>query len=78
MSVNFLKLFQLMKEKNITKYQLRKIISPSIVDKLLKGGHVDTRTIEKICEFLHCQPGDIMEYIPDSSDSSSANDKNKQ
>jgi putative transcriptional regulator len=21
--------------------------------------------IEKICETLHCQPGDIMEYVPD-------------
>ena len=27
-------------------------------------GHVDTRTIENLCAYLHCQPGDIMEYIP--------------
>ena len=27
--------------------------------------HVDTRTIENLCAYLHCQPGDIMEYIPD-------------
>ena len=26
--------------------------------------HIDTRTIENLCAYLHCQPGDIMEYIP--------------
>ena len=39
-------------------------ISPGIVDKIKKGtGHVDTRTIQDICEMLNCQPGDIMEYV---------------
>ena len=39
-------------------------ISPAIVAKLKNGsGHVDTRTIQKLCEILHCQPGQIMEYV---------------
>ena len=25
-------------------------------------------TLEAICEALHCQPGDILEYIPDGED----------
>ena len=25
-------------------------------------------TLEAICEALHCQPGDILEYDPDASD----------
>lgn len=45
-------------------------ISPGIVDKLRHGsGHIDTRTIQDICELLQCQPGDIMEYRRVESDS---------
>ncbi len=35
---------------------------------LLKGGHVRGvrfATLEAICRFLDCQPGDILEYIPE-------------
>ena len=40
-------------------------ISPGIVAKMKdKSGHIDTRTIQKICMLLNCQPGDIMEYVP--------------
>ena len=40
-------------------------ISPGIVAKMKDGsGHTDTRTIQKVCEILHCQPGQIMEYNP--------------
>lgn len=28
-------------------------------------------TLERICEVLECQPGDILEYVPDSSTSGS-------
>lgn len=34
---------------------------------LLKGGHVRGvrfATLEAICRFLDCQPGDILEYSP--------------
>lgn len=41
-------------------------ISPGIVAKMKDGtGHTDTRTIQKVCMILNCQPGDIMEYVPD-------------
>ena len=29
------------------------------------------RTIEKLCNLLECQPGDIMEYIPEGKDAES-------
>ncbi|HEY4545767.1 MAG TPA: helix-turn-helix transcriptional regulator [Pedomonas sp.] len=35
---------------------------------LLKSGRVKGirfETLDKICEFLDCQPGDILEYAPD-------------
>lgn len=37
---------------------------------LLKSGKVKGvrfDTLERICEFLQCQPGDILEYVPDSA-----------
>jgi len=37
----------------------------------LKNGHVSaTRfsTLEAICEALHCQPGDIMEYVKEETE----------
>lgn len=37
---------------------------------LLKSGKVRGirfGTLEKICEFLDCQPGDILEYRPDDA-----------
>ena len=30
------------------------------------GGHITTRTIDKLCAALDCQPGDLMEYVPDN------------
>jgi putative transcriptional regulator len=39
---------------------------------LLKSGRVKGvrfETLEKICEVLDCQPGDILEYRPDAGES---------
>ena len=51
-----------MDEKGIKKFDLRKAgINPTILDKAINGtGNVDTRTIDKLCYHLQCQPGDIM------------------
>lgn len=39
-------------------------ISPGIVNKMKTGkGDISTATIERVCELLNCQPGDIMEYV---------------
>ena len=41
-------------------------VSPGIAAKMKnKSGHTDTRTIQNVCMLSNCQPGDIMEYIPD-------------
>jgi putative transcriptional regulator len=40
---------------------------------LLKSGKVKGvrfETLEKICVFLQCQPGDLIRYEPDQSDNS--------
>lgn len=64
MTVSYKKLFQLMEEKGIKKYDLRKSgISPTVVNRLVKNGDVNTSTIIRLCELLRCQPGDIMECV---------------
>lgn len=38
---------------------------------ILKNGKakaVRFQTLEKICEALNCQPGDILEYVPDNTE----------
>ncbi len=66
MPISYRKLFTLMEQKGIKKFDLRKMgLSPTIVDRFVKNGDVNTSTIMRLCEILDCQPGDIMEYEPD-------------
>ena len=62
------KLFKLLKIKGITTYKIRKenLISQSALTKMKTGdGNIDTRTLERLCSYLQCQPNDIMEYVND-------------
>ena len=70
MPISYDKLFVLMKEKGFSSYRLRKekLISQAILQKLRIGGNVYTRTIERLCAMLDCQPGDILEYLPEETD----------
>lgn len=60
------RLFQMLKEKGITTYAIRKenIVSQAALTKMKNGeGNIDTRTLERLCKYLNCQPNDIMEYV---------------
>lgn len=64
------KLFELLKEKGISTYKIRKenLISQAALTKMKNGdGNIDTRTLERLCAVLHCQPSDIMEYVDEDS-----------
>jgi putative transcriptional regulator len=66
MAIKYDKLFVLLKEKGFSSYRLRKekLISQSTLQKLRTGdGIIDSRTIQRLCAMLNCQPGDIMEYV---------------
>jgi len=59
-----------MEQKDINKHFLRlNGFNSKVVDRLVKGTHVNTSTIERLCALLDCQPGDIMEYVPDEWES---------
>ena len=71
MAIKYDKLFKLFEEKGITTYKIRKenIVSQGTLTKMKNGsGSIDTRTIDKICRVLNCQPGDILEYVPDDEE----------
>lgn len=70
MPVKYDKLFLLMKQKGLTTYRIRKenIISQSALQSLREGKSVTIDTIASLCKVLDCQPGDIMEYVPDQEE----------
>lgn len=60
----FNKLWEVMKEKNISQYKLinEYNISPSQLTRLKRNESVSTNTLDRFCEILDCDVFDIMEY----------------
>ena len=68
--ISYEKLWNLMKEKGITQYALIKNyrISPGQITRLKRNESVSTHTLEVFCKRVHCQLGDITEYIEDDAE----------
>ena len=58
---------QLLKDKGFTTFILRreKLLSESTIQKLRDGGKISWDNIETLCMLLECQPGDLLEYVPE-------------
>lgn len=56
-----------LKESEYTTYRIRKekLLSESTVQKLRNSQPVSWENIESLCKMLRCQPGDLLEYVPD-------------
>ena len=56
-----------LKEKGFTTYKLRKdkIIGESQIQKIRNGEIASKETLNLLCKILECQPGDLLEYVPD-------------
>lgn len=76
MSIKYDKLFSILKERNHSStYWLRQNgFHSATVTKLRKNERVNTDTINALCRLLNCQPGDILEYIPDESNAQSTHE----
>ena len=63
----YYKLDSLLESKGIKKIDLQHSIgaSPSTMANFSKNKYVAMSIIDKICEELNCQPGDIMSYVDD-------------
>lgn len=64
--MKYYKLFILMDKRGLKKTELLKVVSSVTLAKLGKGESVTTDILCKICDFLGCQPGDMMEYVPEN------------
>ncbi|WP_099223066.1 helix-turn-helix domain-containing protein [Listeria costaricensis] len=67
MSIKYYKLLDLLNRRNMTKEELRlKIgVSSATMSKISSQKYVSLEVIDKICEALSVQPGDILEYESD-------------
>ena len=65
MAIKYYKLLDLMNRNGIGKEELRKKISVSstTMAKISKNEYVSLEVIDKICNAMNCQPGDILEYM---------------
>ena len=65
----FDRLWETLKEKNISQYKLIKEyhISTGQLDRLRKNGNVSTYTLNQLCGILQCSLTDIAEFIPDKT-----------
>lgn len=61
------KLFERLRTMGKNEYWLRlQGISPTILAKIkTRERGLDYRTINRLCKIMDCQPGDLMEYVPD-------------
>lgn len=57
-----------LKEKgyNTTRLRREKILGERTIQQLREGQLVSWTTIERICQMLNCQIGDIVEYVEDA------------
>ena len=68
MSIKYDKLFALLKEKGYSTYRIRqeKLIGQGTLTALRNGtGGLDAKTMDRLCTVLGCQPGDLMEHVPE-------------
>jgi DNA-binding Xre family transcriptional regulator len=65
MAFSYRPLFRLLVDRGMKKTDLLKCaaLSSATLAKLSKGEPLSGESIEKLCIYFHCQPGDLIEYI---------------
>ena len=69
MAVNYNKLWKLLIDKKMNKSELREAVktSPNTIAKLGKNEQVSLDVLIRICKFLECDIGDIMEIVEENA-----------
>lgn len=64
---------------NPNQIRLQKLISESTMSKMRKGDtSITLSNIDIICKLLQCQPGDLIEYVPDNQSIEQSNTSKEQ
>ena len=68
MAISYKKLFKLLIDRDMKKKDLKNLtgISYATLHKLERGENMMTDILNNICEKLHCDIGDIAEYVTDA------------
>lgn len=69
-------IFEALKKKGITSYKMRKdrIMGERQMTQIRRGEIVSTALLNKLCQMLECQPGDLLEYVSDDEDEDEENE----
>lgn len=56
-----------LKGRGYSSYRLtqEKLLSHYTATSLRSGGPISTKSLDIICRLLECQPGDLLEWVPD-------------
>ncbi|MBM6854636.1 helix-turn-helix transcriptional regulator [Mediterraneibacter glycyrrhizinilyticus] len=62
-----------LKQAGFSTYKIRKdkLIGEAQMQKIRVGEIASKDTLNTICRLLNCQPGDILEYVPDEANQKS-------
>ena len=59
---------------NTNRIRTEALLSQSTLQKLREGKGVSWDNIETLCRLIACQPGDLIEYLPDTGDTKNRED----
>ena len=67
MSISYKKLWKVLVDRKMNKTELRNQakISTNAIAKMGKNEPVSMDTMDKICKVLHCNIGDVMDFVVD-------------
>lgn len=68
MPISFAPMRRYMEQKGISFYRLaNEGIDAQTLQRIRHDKPITTQTLGKLCAILHCQPGDLIEYVEDSN-----------
>ena len=69
MALSYKRMWKLLIDKKMSKADLRKaaVISPNTMTKLRRDEAINLAILGRICQVLNCDFGDIMEYVPETT-----------
>ena len=77
MALSYKKLWKMLIDRDMTRADLREAtgVAPATLAKMSKGEPVGAGILERICESLQCNIGDIVDYVPDADKTHGGNAK---